>query len=168
MSGGSDQPGKDPRLEKARDSARQRKIVSNRSDKAARRHARTIKATANRHLRRKGRQDLSAMTDPDDLSGQDLATAHRAKDRHWGTQNAAAHRDRRNAERRYLDETPVGSLKGRARSLAQRLSNDRSPAELRAIAARLGATGLTAFPDQADALRRLADRLDQQSRDSLD
>ena len=56
-------PDRDPEADKARDLARQRKIASNSSDKAARKHAPRIKAEANRKLRRDDKAALR--TDPD-------------------------------------------------------------------------------------------------------
>lgn len=82
-------PARDPRAKKARDLARQRKIASNSSDKAARRNAPKIKAMANRAARRSARADLDAETDE---SADCARLHHRAKPAHWGSVNAAAHR----------------------------------------------------------------------------
>ncbi|MFN4098655.1 MAG: hypothetical protein ACK4GT_02645 [Pararhodobacter sp.] len=96
--------GRDPARDKARDKARQRKIVANSSDKAARKNAPRIKALANRMLRRKDRARLLG-------AAEDAVPAPaglKSRVRHWGTDNAAARREERTAERAFLDRTTVG------------------------------------------------------------
>ncbi|MFK7937814.1 MAG: hypothetical protein AB8B82_00425 [Roseovarius sp.] len=86
---GPDTP-RDPAAEKARDLKRQRKIAANSSDKAARRHARTIKAMENRKIRRGDRQALDETLED---SADQLNIDHMRKHRHWGSDNAAERRD---------------------------------------------------------------------------
>jgi hypothetical protein len=83
---------RDPRAKKARDNARQRKIAANSSDKAARRHARTIKAGANRSIRRADKQVLAQAEDGFEDSADQINAAHKSKPQHWGTDNAAKRR----------------------------------------------------------------------------
>jgi hypothetical protein len=98
--------GRDPEAEKAKDDARQRKIASNGSDKAARRHAPRIKAEANRVARRKARVPVDAAAEGGfDDGAQAAADLHRAKDRHWGSANAAERRAQRAEEGQVLDAT---------------------------------------------------------------
>lgn len=104
---------RDPQADKARDLARQRKIASNSSDKAARKHAPRIKADANRKLRRDDKAALRA--DPDDAVP--APEGLKARSRHWGSHNAADQRERRQDERAFLDATPVGDgPRGRRRA----------------------------------------------------
>jgi hypothetical protein len=102
---------RDPAAEKARDNARQRKLASNDSDKAARKHIRRTKAQANRKLRR---LDKAALAQADeDAAGTRVELKTRA--RAWGSHNAANQRARRDEERAFLDQTPVTGLRGRLR-----------------------------------------------------
>lgn len=95
----SEETKRDPQARKRRDLARQRKIASNSSDKAARRHARTIKAMENRKIRRNDKQDLTP--DLEDAAEQ-LKHQHRIKNRHWGTDHAATRREaNREAQAKY-------------------------------------------------------------------
>ena len=92
---------RDPAAEKQRDLGRQRKIASNGSDKAARRHARTIKAMANRHIRRKDKQTLDAEFDE---SADQINLDHAHKPRHWGTDNAAERRAQNSDRQDYYQQ----------------------------------------------------------------
>ena len=89
---------RDPEASKARDLRRQRKIANNGSDKAARKAAPQIKAMANRQIRRTDRAALATLVDlpeGEERIPPDLAQAHRDKPRHWGSTNAAEHRENR-------------------------------------------------------------------------
>jgi hypothetical protein len=88
---------RDPRKDKDRDLARQRKIASNGSDKAARRNVPLRKAMANREIRRTDKTDLRsiAVADPEaDTIAPDLSDRHGTKWKSWGSSKAADHRDR--------------------------------------------------------------------------
>jgi len=89
---------RDPAAKKRKDLLRQRKIVSNGSDKAARKHEPAIKAAANRKIRRNDRQHLDRDTDG---SANEIATSHRTKNRHWGSIIAADHRKSAGASQAY-------------------------------------------------------------------
>ncbi len=93
--------GFDPHKRKAKDNARQRKIASNNSDKAARRHAPKIKAMTNRRARRLDRQSLSV--DMDDSADQ-MKCVLIQRHRHWGSSNAAEHRAQRGMYREKLNK----------------------------------------------------------------
>lgn len=114
-------PTRDPEADKSRDLARQRKIASNSSDKAARKHAPRIKAEANRKVRRDDKAALRV--DPEDAA---LAPeGMKARARHWGTHNAADQRERRSEERAFLDATPVGEgPSGRLRAQGRDATGD--------------------------------------------
>ncbi|MFQ6553333.1 hypothetical protein AAD018_013430 [Aestuariibius insulae] len=107
--------GLDPAKRKEKDDARQRKIMANSSDKAARKHARTIKAIENRRVRRTGKVDLT-LAEYSEENADALRLSHRCKDRHWGTKNAATHRAHRSEERALLDETAGQTPSGRRRA----------------------------------------------------
>ena len=118
-----DPPPRDPRADKDRDLARQRKIAANGSDKAARRTVPQRKAMANREIRRTDRADLrtAALTDPGaDTIAPDLAAEHGRKWKSWGSTRAADHREARTAERAYLDATAGDDPAGRRRAQAFR------------------------------------------------
>lgn len=102
---------RDPAAEKARDLGRQRKIAANSSDKAARRHARTIKAMENRKIRRNDRQMLDETLED---SADQLSAEHARKHRHWGTENAAERRAAQSDRRAHYQQ--VG---GRAEAQSQ-------------------------------------------------
>ncbi len=104
--------GFDPARRKAKDNARQRKIAANSSDKAARKHARKLKAMENRRIRRIGKVGLAER--PEEYADA-LRPSHRHKDRHWGTENAAKRRAQRTEERALLDETAGQPPSGRSR-----------------------------------------------------
>lgn len=144
---------RDPQRKKARDAVRQRKIASNSSDKAARRHAPAIKAAANRKARRLDRQQISDADDLEMLSDQDIAAYHRVKPRHWGSTNAAKRRAWRTAERAFLDKTPASLISGRRRAQF----GDLTPDCLRERAVNLGTLG---FSDLSSRLRKIADSLE--------
>lgn len=81
---------RDPAAKKARDNARQRKIATNSSDKASRRNAPRIKAAANRKIRRADKQAI----DPElEASADQINLEHQRKLKHWGSDNAAEHRE---------------------------------------------------------------------------
>ncbi|SFJ29565.1 hypothetical protein [Jannaschia pohangensis] len=104
----------DPVAKKARDKGRQRKIVSNSSDKSSRRNAPRVKALANRKLRRV--LDVVLRDDPVAASEAAARKALRTRDRHWGSHNAADIRARRDEERAWLDANPPGDAwPGRSR-----------------------------------------------------
>jgi len=88
---------RDPRQDKDRDLARQRKIANSGSDKSARRNVPLRKAMANRTIRRTDKAGLQAeaLTDPgSDAIAPSLADRHGTKWKSWGSDNAAAHRTR--------------------------------------------------------------------------
>jgi hypothetical protein len=118
--------GFDPVKAKARDNARQRKIVSNSSDKASRKNAPLIKARTHRVVRRIDREALVNA----DAEAVPPADAERVKDRAkhqlWGSFNAAERREWRAAERMLLDKTAGTGPKGRRRSSEQNLRPDAS------------------------------------------
>ena len=93
-----------PAIRKARDVKRQRKIASNGSDKASRKNAPLHKAIENRRFRRK-----SPGTDAE------ARAVLRTRVNHWGTESAAERRQARDAERAWLDATPVRKRRGRGR-----------------------------------------------------
>ncbi len=98
-----DRPPRDPGRKKARDTGRQRKIMTNSSDKASRRNAPVIKAMANRRIRRTDRQ---ALAEPEAIeeSADRIRQDHKRKARHWGSVNAATHRtERAEAQRIYRE-----------------------------------------------------------------
>lgn len=116
---------RDPRKDKDRDLARQRKIASNASDKAARRNVPLHKAMANRGIRRTDRADLraAALADPEtDTIALSLADRHGTKWKSWGSDNAAEHREARDAERAFLDATAGDGPQGRRRAQPFRLA----------------------------------------------
>jgi hypothetical protein len=82
----------DPVADKRKDAVRQRKIVSNGSDKAARRHEVRIKTTANRTIRRKDKVLLNVAAETTEDTADAIRSWHRAKPKHWGTINAADRR----------------------------------------------------------------------------
>ncbi|MCX7565275.1 hypothetical protein OS189_02820 [Sulfitobacter sp. F26169L] len=84
---------RDPAVEKARNTGRQRKIVTNSSDKASRKNAPRIKAMANRNVRRSDKQTLRIEADEFEDSADQINIAHRHKPRHWGSDNAAERRE---------------------------------------------------------------------------
>jgi len=108
--------GNDPVAEKDRDNSRQRKIVANASDKAARRNAPLIKARANRKARLKGKITLTDTANHDD-SAQSITSALRQRRRNWGSVNAAEHRAERLTDNRLLNATAgcADLPKGRSR-----------------------------------------------------
>lgn len=120
----SRQQAADPVAEKRKDSARQRKIASNSSDKSARRNAPVIKARANRGARRAAKSVVAAGAAECDEGAQAAAVYHRVKERNWGSINAAEHRKHRTEENRVLNET-VG-LEGLPRG-RRRFQELRSP-----------------------------------------
>lgn len=110
---------RDPRKDKDRDLARQRKIASNSSDKAARRNVPLHKAVANREIRRTDKADLrtAATADPEaDTIALTLADRHGTKWKSWGSIPAADHREDRAAERAHLDATAGDGPQGRLRA----------------------------------------------------
>lgn len=105
----------DPASEKAKDNARQRKIVSNSSDKASRRNAPLIKIRANRKIRRADHVLLGSMTSDNEEEAQAIAPQHKVKARTWGSMNAAKRRAERREEINALNETAGQLPKGRRR-----------------------------------------------------
>jgi hypothetical protein len=119
--------GRDPLAEKKKDLARQRKIASNASDKAARRHAPLIKATANRGARRASKVPVVLAESDYSESAQAAVVHHRTKGKNWGSINAAEHRALRTEENGVLDETAAlpGLPKGRRRATTVPVASDR-------------------------------------------
>ncbi|MCA2010684.1 hypothetical protein LCM17_04245 [Cereibacter sphaeroides] len=103
---------RDPQADKARDLKRQRKIASNSSDKAARKNAPRIKAMGHRQVRRLDKEALARA--PEEAA--DRPEALKTRYQHWGTENAAERRAERDAERAWLDATPVEEVRGRHRA----------------------------------------------------
>lgn len=95
--------GFDPRKRKEKDNQRQRKIVANSSDKAARKNAPKIKAMANRAIRRIDRQGLLDVDDVEESADQ-INIQHRQKPRNWGSQNAAEKRTKQGERRTHYQE----------------------------------------------------------------
>ena len=88
---------RDPRKDKDRDLARQRRIASNGSDKAARRNVPLRKAMANREIRRTDKAELKTITRDEeeaDAIAPSLAERHGTKWQSWGSAPAAEHRTR--------------------------------------------------------------------------
>ena len=108
---------RDPKKDKAKSNARQRKLQRGGSDKQARRHAPLIKAMANRHVRRRLKVDATRIEEATEESADTSARLeHRHKERHWGSFNAAKRRAFRDLERDLLDQSAGTGAKGRTRS----------------------------------------------------
>ena len=110
---------RDPAERKARDTARQRKVVSGHSDKGARAARPKIRASENRKVRHADKIAVRTQ-DPETVGGMHDAALKKRLKIH-PTANAAKRRTLRSKERAFLDETAGQTPKGRRRAASFRL-----------------------------------------------